>query len=202
MQKFRHIILFILLIILDQFTKHLVVLKLQDNPFIIIPKVFQLTYHENNGAVWGILSGKIVFLVLLTFILLSLMVIIYLKIPRESRYNAIRLILVFICAGAVGNLIDRILNGYVVDFIYFELIDFPVFNFADCFITLSSILLILLGLFYYKDEDFEFLSPKSAKTEATLHTTEEKNSEEKIEGEESIIEEESNRDENLSEEEK
>lgn len=164
MRKLRHFLLFILLIALDQFAKHLAVTNVKESPFIIIPKVFQFTYHENNGAVWGILSGKIVFLVILTFILLGLMVFLYLKVPQEKRYNAIRIILVFICAGAVGNLIDRMFNKYVVDFIYFELIDFPVFNLADCYITMSSVLLIILGLFYYKDEDFEFLSPKSKKT--------------------------------------
>ncbi len=164
MRKLRHFLYFILLIALDQFTKHLAVSNLKENPFVIIPKVFQLTYHENNGAVWGILSGKIIFLILVTLLLLFLMVFLYLKIPKDKRYNAIRIILVFICAGAVGNLIDRVFNGYVVDFIYFELIDFPVFNLADCYVTLSSILLIILGLFYYKDEDFEFLSSKSVKT--------------------------------------
>lgn len=167
MRKLRHFLYFILLIALDQFTKHLAVSNLKENPFVIIPKVFQLTYHENNGAVWGILSGKIIFLILVTFLLLFLMVFLYLKIPKDKRYNAIRIILVFICAGAVGNLIDRVFNGYVVDFIYFELIDFPVFNLADCYVTLSSILLIILGLFYYKDEDFEFLSSKSVKTVTT-----------------------------------
>lgn len=193
MRKLGHFLLLILLIILDQFTKHLAATDLQDKPFIIIPKVLQLTYHENNGAVWGILSGKIFFLVLLTFVLLSLMVFVYLKIPVEKRYNAIRIILVFICAGAVGNLIDRIINRYVVDFIYFELIDFPVFNMADCYITMSAVLLILLGLFYYKDEDFEFLSPKYVKTasvekDADVSDTAERNiadlEEEEIQGEE------------------
>lgn len=164
MRKLRHFLYFILLIALDQFTKHLAASNLKENPFIIIPKVFQFTYHENNGAVWGILSGKIIFLILVTFLLLFLMVILYLKIPKDKRYNAIRIILVFICAGAVGNLIDRVFNGYVVDYIYFELIDFPVFNLADCYVTMSSILLIILGLFFYKDEDFEFLSSKSVKT--------------------------------------
>lgn len=167
MRKLRHFLYFILLIALDQFTKHLAAANLKENPFIIIPKVFQFTYHENNGAVWGILSGKIIFLILVTFLLLFLMVILYLKIPKDKRYNAIRIILVFICAGAVGNLIDRVFNGYVVDYIYFELIDFPVFNLADCYVTMSSILLIILGLFYYKDEDFEFLSSKSVKTVTT-----------------------------------
>ena len=57
-------------------------------------------------------------------------------------------------AGAIGNLIDRISLKYVVDFIYFELIDFPIFNIADCYLTVSSFLLIILAIFYYKENDF------------------------------------------------
>ncbi len=163
MRKLRHLFYLILLIGFDQFTKYLVVQNLQDKPFILIPKVFQFTYHENDGAVWGILSGRTIFLVIMAVILLSFMVFIYIKIPNEKRYNALHIILLFICAGAVGNLLDRILKGYVVDFLYFELIDFPIFNIADCYITISSVLLVLLGLFYYKDEDFAFLTFKSTK---------------------------------------
>ncbi|WOO36982.1 signal peptidase II [Anaerocolumna sp. AGMB13020] len=175
MRKLRHLIYLILLIGFDQFTKYLVIQNLQDSPFILIPKIFQFTYHENDGAVWGILSGRTIFLVLMAVILLSFMVFIYIKVPAEKRYNALHIILIFICAGAVGNLLDRILKGYVVDFLYFELIDFPIFNVADCYITISSVLLVLLGLFYYKDEDFAFLSFKSDKAvTATVHDAGEK----------------------------
>lgn len=69
--------------------------------------------------------------------------------------------LFFLTSGALGNLIDRIRLKYVIDFIYFSLIDFPVFNVADIYVTVSMIVLLLLVLFYYKDEDdFAFLSPK------------------------------------------
>ena len=67
----------------------------------------------------------------------------------------------FLFAGAVGNLIDRIKDGFVVDFLYFELIDFPVFNVADIYVTCSVFVLFLLVMFKYKDADFEFL--KSSK---------------------------------------
>ena len=58
-----------------------------------------------------------------------------------------------ICSGALGNFIDRIAHRYVVDFFYFELIDFPVFNVADIYVTVSAVLLILLILFYYKEDE-------------------------------------------------
>ena len=60
-------------------------------------------------------------------------------------------------AGALGNLIDRIFRGYVVDMIYFVPINFPVFNVADCYVTVSVVLLIILILFVYKEDDFGFL---------------------------------------------
>ena len=57
-------------------------------------------------------------------------------------------------AGAFGNLIDRVARGYVVDFFYFKLIDFPVFNVADIYVTVAAFAMIILGLFYYKEEDY------------------------------------------------
>ena len=68
-----------------------------------------------------------------------------------------------ITAGGIGNLIDRVRLNYVVDFIYFSLIDFPVFNVADIYVTVSMFLLLILVLFYYKDEDFQFLKWKREK---------------------------------------
>ena len=75
--------------------------------------------------------------------------------PRQKKYLYLDYIIVLVVAGAIGNHIDRVLNNYVVDFIYFSLINFPVFNIADCYVTVSMILLLILILFYYKDEDLE-----------------------------------------------
>ena len=71
-----------------------------------------------------------------------------------------RLVAVFLAAGAVGNLIDRMRYSYVVDFLYFKLIDFPVFNVADCYVTVGAVLLAVLILFVYKEEELGFLSLK------------------------------------------
>lgn len=165
MKKLLHLILVILLIAFDQVTKYLAVTNLKDQEsFQLIPGVLKFHYHENNGAVWGLMSGKISFLVIFSIIIMAGMVYFYLRIPADKKYNLMRIILVFIAAGAVGNFIDRIVNQYVVDFIYFELINFPIFNVADCYITVSTGLLIVLSLFYYKDEDFEFLNKKKDTT--------------------------------------
>lgn len=157
-QRIRHFIYFILLAAFDQLVKFWVIANLKNNdPIDIIPDVFSLQYHQNSGAVWGIMSGKVTFLIIFTLIVLSFIIYLYLKIPEGKKYNALKMIMVFITAGAIGNLIDRIYLGYVVDFIYFELINFPLFNIADCYLTVSSVILLILALFYYKDEDFKFL---------------------------------------------
>ncbi len=154
--------LFVILLVLDQITKYFAKLQFADgDSLVIIPKVLKLIYHENDGAAWGIFSGRAYLLTCITVIAVIVMTYIFFKLPRIKKYNAIRYILVFIAAGAAGNnLIDRILFGHVIDFIYFELIDFPVFNVADIYITCSTVLFAILLLFYYKDDDFAFLGKK------------------------------------------
>jgi signal peptidase II len=130
---------------------------MNQNPIDIIPKVLKLEYHENTGAVWGFFSGSVQILALFSLIILAIVTFFYFKVPNGRKYNALKVILVFIAAGAVGNMIDRILLKHVVDFIYFYIIDFPLFNVADTYVTISAFLLVFLALFYYKDKDFEFL---------------------------------------------
>lgn len=157
-QRIRHLIYIIILVAIDQVTKYWANTTLKGNePITLIPKVLKLQYHENTGAVWGILSGKTDFLTILTVVLVIILVYIYFKIPRTKRHLPLQILWVFILSGAVGNFIDRVSLKYVVDFIYFELIDFPIFNLADCYLTVSSVLLLILGIFYYKEEDFDFI---------------------------------------------
>ncbi len=80
--------------------------------------------------------------------------------PEDKKYLPLRVVGVLLGAGAVGNLIDRMAQSYVVDFLYFKLIDFPIFNVADCYVTAGAILLAVLILFVYKDEELGFLSLK------------------------------------------
>jgi len=79
----------------------------------------------------------------------------FLKLPETSRFTPLRLCFLLIIAGAMGNWIDRLRQGYVVDFIYFKPIDFPVFNVADIYVTCAAFGLILLLLFYYTEEEAE-----------------------------------------------
>ena len=157
-ERMKHLFLFIVIVGIDQAVKYWVKQTLMNqDPIVIIPNILNLQYHENTGAVWGIMSDKTKFLSIFTILILILIVYIYFKIPKDKKFGALKIIAVFIVAGAVGNLIDRVILGHVVDYIYFEIINFPLFNIADSFLTVSCILLFILSITYYKDDDFTFL---------------------------------------------
>lgn len=172
----------ILLIFLDQFTKHLAVLFLKDKPAIpIIKEVFELKYLENTSAAFGMdpisllhnifhfevftqnpqlyLDVRMGFFYILTFAMILLFIWVFLKVPNKKRFIYVDWILIFMSAGAIGNLIDRMSQQFVVDFLYFKLIDFPIFNVADIYVTCAAIALLVLGIFYYKDEDIDMIFP-------------------------------------------
>ena len=85
----------------------------------------------------------------------------YSKVPMERKYLPLRICAVLIVGGAFGNCIDRIRLNYVVDFFYFKLIDFPIFNVADIYVTVAAFLLVILILVYYKEEDLERIFHRS-----------------------------------------
>lgn len=167
-ERIRHFILLIVLILIDQVSKYWVRTDLISRDIVLIPDVLKLQYHTNTGAVWGILTDKTLFLSIFTMIVLLLIILFYFKIPKTKKYTALKIIVVFIAAGAVGNLIDRIFLGHVIDFIYFELINFPLFNFADSCLVVASIALFILSLFYYKDDDLMFIYKIFSKNRNTL----------------------------------
>ncbi len=144
---------------LDQWTKALAINNLKNQePISLIPGVFQLHYLENRGAAFGIFQGQKWAFVIMTVLVLIVVAYLYNRVPLGRRFFWLRLIGVALSAGAVGNLIDRLTRSYVIDFFYIEWIDFPIFNVADCYVTFSAFLLIVLFLFYYKEEDLEFIS--------------------------------------------
>ena len=144
----------------DQFTKYMAVIKLKDQtPFVLIDGVFELRYLENRGAAFGMMQDMRFLLAAGAVIVCGLIVYLYLRMPEKRRYLPLRICAVLLCAGAAGNMIDRIRLGYVIDFFYFRLIDFPIFNVADCYVVAACIVFALLVLFYYREEeDFSFLS--------------------------------------------
>ena len=152
------LLLCVLLIAADQATKLLAVARLKDQaPFVLLPGVLELRYLENRGAAFGILQGQKIFLVLFTGLLSALIIYFYFRVPEGKRHLPVRIFLIMLFSGAIGNFIDRCRLDYVIDFIYFKLIDFPIFNVADCYVTVAVILFAIAILFVYKEEEMDFL---------------------------------------------
>lgn len=146
----------ILLIAFDQFTKNLAVSHLKEQADIPILKgIFELSYVENRGAAFGMMQNKQGFFLIMTAVVLIGIFWLYYKIPLDKRYFPLRAVLVLLTSGAIGNFIDRASQNYVVDFFYFKLIDFPVFNVADIYVVVSVFCLAFLILFYYKEEEID-----------------------------------------------
>ena len=158
------IIAVVLGVALDQYTKYLAITHLQGNPISLIEGVFELRYLENRVAAFGLLQNQQAFFLIIASITLFFIVYLYIRMPQTTHYLWLRACMISITAGAIGNMIDRVRFQYVVDFLYFELIDFPIFNVADIFATVATFGLVVLLLFYNKEEDinelFQLITPK------------------------------------------
>ena len=152
------------LVAFDQYTKLLAITKLKDqSAFVILDGIFELQYLENRGAAFGMLQNQRAFFIIITCVMMFVIMYFYHHTPKSKKYLPLDLCMIFITAGAIGNFIDRLFRGFVVDFFYFSLINFPIFNVADIYVTVTFFVLVLLIFFYYKDEDFEVYSVKPFK---------------------------------------
>ncbi len=145
--------IFIAILLLDWATKYLAVKFLAPvSTYPLINNIFHLTYTENTGAAFSIFRDRQNFLIILTavFLLLLLCYLVY-SIIKNKKFLLSNLAITFIIGGGIGNLINRIRSGYVVDMFDFRLIGFAIFNVADIFITIGTILLILSVLIFEKD---------------------------------------------------
>lgn len=151
----------LLLVGLDQLTKGLAIrfLKGQD-PLVIWDGVFELRYLENRGAAFGMFQGQRVFFLIMGLLVFAVGVYLFLRMSEDARFFPFRLIGIFVVAGAWGNMLDRFRLSYVVDFFYFRLIDFPIFNVADIYVSVSVAVLAVLIFFFYSDEDLKNLLVK------------------------------------------
>ncbi len=157
------IIAVVILVAIDFVTKQLAVKYLSNGSFDIIPGVFSFTLLEggNSGAAFGMLQGGFWIFIVITIAVVALVIFMLRKLVYEKRYRFFHYALVLLLAGALGNFGDRVLtmikygHSYVIDFLYFELINFPIFNVADCYVTVAACAMIFLGIFYYKDDDFD-----------------------------------------------
>ena len=139
------------LVALDQLSKLWAVRSLEPiGKIAIIKDVFNLRYVENTGAAFSMLQGK-------TFILVAIPIIasigmIYLLCSKMVKSKTGSWGVALILAGALGNLIDRIFRGAVVDMFDFALINFPVFNVADICVTIGAVLFFIYAIFFYEDK--------------------------------------------------
>lgn len=151
--------LFVILIIMDQLTKHLAVVRLKNqSAYNLINGVLEFNYLENRGAAFGVLQNQKYFFVFVALIFWGVIVFVLIKVPTQKKYYSLNILLVMIAAGAIGNMIDRVRYDYVVDFIYLVCIQFPIFNVADIYVTTATVILVFRILFVYKTNDFDFLS--------------------------------------------
>lgn len=140
----RNYLLVLFIIIVDQWTKWLVVTKMDVRESIpVINNFFYITSHRNRGAAWGILQGQMIFFYLITIIVVIGLVYLLHKYAKESTFMAVALSLFL--GGAIGNFIDRLFRQEVVDFldVYIFTYDYPIFNIADSALVIGAIMTII-----------------------------------------------------------
>lgn len=144
----------ILLVAIDQVSKHLAAVYLQPiRQFHIIEGVFSLLYWENSGMAFGVMQGGRWFFVVFTVVILGVILWYYRSLPKTRYHNVMRFFLLMLIGGALGNFIDRLLLGYVIDFFFISAINFPIFNFADIFLVVSIAVLMAITLFVKEPKD-------------------------------------------------
>lgn len=152
-----------LLVSVDYLTKQWISVYFKEQnglPFVVIPKILQISYVENRGIAWGMFQGKQMFFFVMGLAVLVLASCYYRRIPWKKRYIPMHLFFMLFAAGAVGNMIDRAFYGYVIDFFEVLFIQFPVFNVADIYVTTAAGIFIFFGFFFYKDEELTLLFTK------------------------------------------
>lgn len=150
------IIIIGLLTAFDQLTKFMITSSYElyeSRP--VIKNILSFTYIQNRGMAWGMLQGKRIIFVILTIIILFLCFAIYSNIADKAKYRLLRANMIILISGALGNMLDRIKLGYVIDFFEVKFIDFPVFNVADIYVVVSMIIIFILIMFKYSNEEFD-----------------------------------------------
>lgn len=156
-----HILMVVMLVAVDQLTKKLAAMKLLNTEGVdLIPNILRLQYLENKGAAWGVMQGQTIVFSIITVIIVVIAGYFFLKTPNTKRFTPFRIAITFLIAGAIGNFIDRIIKHFVIDFIYFKAINFPIFNVADIYVTCSATFLLILFLFVYKEEELQWNTTK------------------------------------------
>ena len=150
-----HMVLMIAVLVADQLTKWWARTALPGAPVIVWKDVFSFRLIYNTGASFGIFQGKTLALTIFSIVGMVAIAGFYFWLPKVKKMRPMRITLAMIVAGGIGNIIDRIWMGKVTDMISFDLINFPVFNVADIGVTCGAIVMCVLWIFYYKEEDFD-----------------------------------------------
>ena len=143
-----------------------------------IPGVIYLRYLENRGAAWSSFSDKRWFLILVSSLFMLAVLYVIIKMPSAKKYISAHVLLSMIVAGGIGNMIDRVKQGYVVDYLGLDFWkSYPIFNFADICVVLGVLGIFILFIFVYKENDLDFLRFKK-KASADMGQNAENNEEE------------------------
>lgn len=148
-------IIIALLTAIDQLTKYMVQTSLQlYESKTVIDGLLSFTYVQNKGMAWGLFQGKIPVFAIVTVIIMILSFRVLYNVVDNKRYRYVKYVVITIIAGGLGNFIDRVTLGYVVDFFEVEFVEFPVFNVADIYVTLGMFAM-MIALFVYKNEELD-----------------------------------------------
>lgn len=159
-KEYKFIIISFILIIIDQVSKILVVSNIYNESIKVIPNLLNFTYVENTGALFGIGKNKISIFIILNIIIIVLGIIYLIKNKDEFNFLS-KISISMILSGGIGNLIDRIARGYVVDFIDVNpVIKWPMFNIADCYVVIGCILLFIGFILQERKEKNEGINIK------------------------------------------
>ena len=172
------VVLSVAILALDLITKYVICGMFAENEGITaIPYLFNIIVVHNEGAAWGILSGNQIGLIILSVLLFAFLVWYFVKEKKKSWLLVVSM--AFIYGGCIGNLFDRIVFGYVRDFIQFAFWQsFPIFNFADVFLTVGVILFAIYLIIFLvkkeKSEDTEVVSAGTGEVTIEKYEDEEK----------------------------
>ncbi len=142
MIKVISLVIMAVLVAIDQFIKYIAASKLVGAGTVVaIPKVLGWYYAENTGASFSMFSGKVNFLIIVTAVIIIAGFVF--MFHKKTRFNLLYIGVCLALTGGIGNLIDRIFRGFVIDYIQTLFCDFPIFNFADCLICIGAGLMIV-----------------------------------------------------------
>lgn len=151
------------LFIADRLLKYFLHTYQKETPYVLIDDVLSLSYVKNYGGTFGILNNQKFFFIFISTLFICLIIFLICVLPRQKKFKSLHIWLSFLLAGLTGNMTDRIIYGYVLDYFCFTELSVPVFNLADIFISVGTLMTIIVVMFKLTEKDFEFLNFKQNK---------------------------------------